>query len=37
MGKFSPLVDEKFRQKIQLDIKRYKETGKLPSQSSGGK
>jgi transcriptional activator of comK gene len=32
LGKFSPLVDEQFRKKIEQYIERYKKTGKLPNE-----
>lgn len=31
MGKFSPLIDEKFQKKVFKDINYYKETGELPN------
>lgn len=31
MGKFSPLVDKKFQNKIRDNVQKYKKTGKLPS------
>ncbi|WP_449621994.1 BMP family ABC transporter substrate-binding protein [Robertmurraya sp. Marseille-Q9965] len=32
LGKFSPLVDEKFKKSLNKMIESYKETGKLPNQ-----
>ncbi|WP_044748690.1 BMP family ABC transporter substrate-binding protein [Bacillus alveayuensis] len=32
LGKFSPLVDEEFRQSLADEIERYKKTGKLPNE-----
>ncbi|WLR42938.1 BMP family ABC transporter substrate-binding protein [Bacillus carboniphilus] len=32
LGEFSPLIDEDFIEKIENDIKRYKESGELPNE-----
>jgi transcriptional activator of comK gene len=34
MGKFSPLVDEEFREVIESDIQHYIRTGELPNERS---
>jgi transcriptional activator of comK gene len=36
MGKFSPLIDQKYLQKLNRDIDNYKLTGKLPKDTVGG-